>query len=115
MRNQLEPKLAKWPFFLGDAFLFGASWFIYFQSKYPMGPWQIFFVVSCVAGGAVLAILPFLLEFRLAAKLAESSALASVVSQVQNLEALTAQVSAAANRWELVQEGADKTATVAGE
>ena len=51
MRDQLEFKLHKTPFFIGDLMLLGAAFFIYFQSKLPMGAWQIFFIVLCVAGG----------------------------------------------------------------
>ena len=85
MRDQSEFKLHKLPFFIGDAMLLGAAFFIYFQSKLPMGAWQIFFIVLCVAGGAVLGIMPFLLEYRLALKLAEANALADVAPQIQNV------------------------------
>jgi len=115
MFNQLEPKLSKWPFYLGDALLLGAAYFIYFQSKLPMGPWQIFFVVLCVAGGAWLAIMPFLFEYRVMAKLAEAQALTTVVSQMQNLETLAARISGATGQWQQTQEQADKTATLARE
>src|ERR1700686_985752 len=112
MRAQTEPKLSKLPFYLGDGLLFGAAWFIYFQSKIPMGVWQIFFVVLCVAGGAWLAIMPFLLEYRLAMKLAETDALTSAVSQIQNLESVAAQIGAATSQWHSLQEEAGKTAAL---
>src|SRR5438105_3081929 len=113
MFNQTEPKLSKWPFYLGDALLLGAAYFIYFQSKLPMGPWQIFFVVSCVAGGACLGIMPFLLEYRILVKLAEARALTTVVSQLKNLEGLAGQISGATGQWQHAQEQADKTAALA--
>ena len=86
MRDVAEPRIAKWPFISGDAVFLGAAWFIYFQSKLPMGAWQIFFMVVCVAGGAWLAIMPFLLEYRLTVKLLETSALTSAVDRLQNVE-----------------------------
>jgi molecular chaperone GrpE (heat shock protein) len=113
MRNPKESTLAKWPFFLGDALLLGAACFIYSDSKLPMGPWQIAFLVLCVAGGASLAIMPFLLEYRLLVKLAEARELATVVSQVQNLERLAAHIGGATGQWQSVQEQADKTVTTA--
>jgi molecular chaperone GrpE (heat shock protein) len=113
MHEQNGPRLAKWPFFAGDVLLLGAAYFIYYQSKLPMVPWQIAFVLVCVAGGACLAIMPFLLEYRVAAKLAETRELAGVVSQIRNLEAVAAQISGATNRWHNVQEEADKTAAAA--
>jgi molecular chaperone GrpE (heat shock protein) len=113
MRDQTEYKLHKLPFFIGDAMLLGAAFFIYFQSKLPMGAWQILFIVLCVAGGAVLGIMPFLLEYRLALKLAEANALADVVPQIQNVQGVAQQISTATNQWQTVQEQADKTAGLA--
>src|SRR6266536_6372640 len=115
MRNLTEPQLAKWPFFLGDLLLVGAACFIVSQSKLPMGIWQMSFVVLCVAGGAWLAIMPFLFEYRLAMKLAQARALTSVVSQVQTLEAIAAQIQGATGQWQTVQEHSDKTAGSARE
>ena len=69
----LWPERALWTD-VGDLMLLGAAYFIYFQSKLPMGAWQIFFIVLCVAGAATLGIMPFLLEYRLALKLAEANA-----------------------------------------
>ena len=113
MREQMEYKLHKLPFFIGDLMLLGAAYFIYFQSKLPMGAWQIFFIVLCVAGAAALGIMPFLLEYRLALKLAEANALAEVVPQIQNVQGVAQQISSATTQWQSVQEQADKTAGLA--
>jgi molecular chaperone GrpE (heat shock protein) len=113
MREQMEYKLHKLPFFVGDLMLLGAAYFIYFQSKLPMGAWQIFFIVVCVAGAAALGIMPFLLEYRLALKLAEANALAGVVPQIQNVQGVAEQISSATMQWQNVQEQADKTAGLA--
>ena len=113
MSNQMEPKLPKWPFLLGDGVLLGAAWFVYFQSKLPMGLWQTGFVVLCVAGGAWLGIMPFLLEYRVFVKLAEARALATVTSQLQNLESLANQIGGASSQWQNVQQSADQTAAAA--
>ena len=114
MRQMREPSIHKWPFFLGDAVLVGAAYFIYYQSKLPMGAWQTFFVVVCVAGGAWLGIMPFLLEYRLAVKLAQTDALASTAGKFENLERVAGQISAATGQWQAVQEQAEKTAAEAG-
>src|SRR5437763_558013 len=113
MRDQMEFRLYKSPFFIGDLMLLGAVYFIYFQSKLPMGAWQLFFIVLCVAGGAMLGIMPFLLEYRLALKLAEANALAGVVPQIQNVQGVAEQIASATNHWQNVQEQADKTAGLA--
>jgi len=109
----MEYKLYKYPFFVGDIMLLGAAYFIYFQSKLPMGAWQIFFIFLCVAGGAVLGIMPFLLEYRLALKLAEANALAEVAPQIQNVQGVAQQITSATSQLQSVQEQADKTAGLA--
>ncbi len=113
MLNQTAPKLLKWPFFAGDALLLLAACSIYYRSPLPLGPWQISIAILTVAGGACFGILPFVLEYRTWAKLAEASALTTVVSQVQNLDRLASQIGGATRQWLTVQEQADKTAGVA--
>ncbi len=115
MRDITEPKLAKWPFFLGDILLLGAASFIVFQSKPSMGVWQMLFVVLCVAGGAWLAIMPFLFEYHLAMKLAAARSVSSAVTQLQNLEGIVSQIQGATGQWQTVQEHANKTGTAARE
>src|ERR1051326_5045358 len=99
-------------FFVGDLMLLGPAYFIYFQSK-PMGAWQIFFIVLCVAGAAALGITPFLLEYLLALKLAEANALAEVGPKIQNVQGVAHQIASATNHWQSVQEQAEKTAGLA--
>ena len=113
MREQLEPGLAKWPFFLGDAFLLGAAYFVYWESRLPMGPWQIGFVVLCVAGGAYLSIMPFLLEYRFAVRLAETRGLTTALEQLKRLEAVAGQINGATGQWQAVQEQSGKVAALA--
>jgi molecular chaperone GrpE (heat shock protein) len=113
MLDQTEPKLAKWPFLTGDILLLGAAYFIYTQSDKPMGLWQMVLVVLCAGLAAWFGILPFVLEYRALVKVAEAGALATVVNQVQKVETLAAQISAATGQWLVVQEQADKTAACA--
>jgi molecular chaperone GrpE (heat shock protein) len=108
MHDQTGPKLSKWPFFLGDALLLGAGWFISF--KLPMGMWQAAFVVLCAAGAACLGVLPFLLEYRVFVKLTEARGLATVVSQLDKLEEISAKIGGATSQWQAVHEEAGKTA-----
>jgi len=96
---------------MGDLVLVGTAGLIYYKSNLPLGLGQAGFIVVCVATGAVLASLPFILEYRVAARLAESEALADVVSQMKNLETLAEQISGATARWQSVQEVADRVAS----
>jgi molecular chaperone GrpE (heat shock protein) len=115
MHEPTVPKLPKWPFFLGDALLLGAAYFIYAQSRLPMNQWELGLAVLCLGGGALFSIIPFLREYQAAMRVAEAGALTSVVGQIQKAEEIAAQISAATGRWQDVQDGANKTATAASD
>jgi molecular chaperone GrpE (heat shock protein) len=115
MSDEIAPKLSKWPFYLGDALFLGAAGFICWQEPAPLGLRALTLAVLCVAAGAVLCILPFLLEYRALVKVVEASTLTDVVSQIQNVEQLAGQIHSATGQWQTVQEAADKTAAAARE
>jgi len=115
MRDVPELKVTKWPFFLGDAFLLGLAYFVCWQAKTPLGRWEIAAAGLSVSLGALLGILPFVLEYRALIKRIETSALGTVGEKIQNLEALAMQISGATNHWQSAQDQADKTAALARE
>jgi molecular chaperone GrpE (heat shock protein) len=115
MSDLNAPKLSKWPFFLGDALLLGMACFICYQGKFPLGHWELCFVVLCIVGGAVLSIAPFLIEYDALVKVTEASSLTTVVSQLKDLEGIAGQISGATGRWNDAQDAADKTARSAKE
>jgi len=115
MQDAQEPKVAKWPFLLGDAFLLGLAFYVCWQGKTPLGRWEITAAVISVVLGAVLAILPFILEYRVLLKRIEASALGTATEKIQKLESLAAQISGATNHWQSAQDQADKTAALARE
>lgn len=110
MHETAQPKLAKWAFFLGDALLVGAAGLIYYRTPLPLGLWEGSLIVASVGAGAVLAILPFVLEYRLAARACEAASLAGPLEQIQNLEGIAQQIAGATSRWQSVQEVADRVA-----
>jgi molecular chaperone GrpE (heat shock protein) len=110
MHDSTAPRLAKWPFFLGNVLLLALAWFICRHAKSPLGPWEVLACLGCVGLGAFFSIWPYVLEYRSAAQLVETGALTNVVSQVQNLEQLATQIGSATAQWQTVQESADKTA-----
>src|SRR6185503_8473017 len=75
MQESTAPRLAKWPFFLGNAFLLFLAWLIFHQGKRPLGSWEILACVVCVGLGSALSIWPYVLEYRSAEKLLETAAL----------------------------------------
>ena len=110
MQESTAPRLAKWPFFLGNALLLALACFICFHGSTRISGWEVIASVVCVSVGAVLSIWPYVLEYRSADKLLETAALTSVVAQVQNVEQLAEQIKSATAQWQTVQESADKTA-----
>jgi molecular chaperone GrpE (heat shock protein) len=115
MQDSIAPRLAKWPFFVGNAVLFALAWFTVHQSRRPLGSLEVFVCLACVTFGAFFSIWPYLLEYRFAAKLVETGMLTSAVSQIQNLEHVVGRIDGATSKWTTVQESADKTARQAND
>lgn len=115
MGERAELKLAKWPFLVGDGLMLAVGFLIYWESTRPMSFWQVGWAVCCVAGGACLSITPFLLEYRLVARLAEARGLTTVVEQLRKLESVAAQITDAARQWQSVQRDAGKPDAAAKE
>jgi molecular chaperone GrpE (heat shock protein) len=110
MHVQKDLKLSKWIFFLADLLLVGAAGAIYYRSSMPLGIWHAGFIGFSVTTGAFLSILPFILEYRLMAKLAEVNELTEVVTQIKDLERIGELITTATSRWQGVQEVADRVA-----
>jgi molecular chaperone GrpE (heat shock protein) len=115
MHDPSQFKVNKWPFFFGDALMLGVAYFIYWQGAIPLAQWEVITSGVCVALGALLGIMPFLLEYRGVLKIIEASAVGSAAEKIQNLDTIAAQVSSVANLWENANQQSDKTAAVAKE
>jgi molecular chaperone GrpE (heat shock protein) len=105
----------KWPFLLGDALLLAAAYFLIQQAPHPIGRWEIITAAACVALGAILGALPFILDYRAMSRVIEAGALGSIAEKIQNLEKLAAQISAATSEWTNAQTQAETTAAGARE
>lgn len=105
----------KWPFFLGDAAMLGIAWFIYWETRGPLGHWEFIACGTCVALGAALGVWPFLLDHRARLKRVEQATLGSVSEKLAGLEQIAAQISGATNDWQHAQLQAEKTANTARE
>ena len=115
MRDPTSVPVPKWPFFLGDATMLGLAYFIYHESRSPLGHWEIIACIVCVALGAALGVWPFLLDHRARVKRLDTEALGSVSEKIQNLEQLAAQISRATNEWQNVHLQAEKISASAKE
>ena len=88
---------------------------IFQRAPHPIGHWEIITASACVALGAVLGVLPFILDYRAIVKVIEAGALGSISEKIQNLEKLAAQISSATNEWTNAQTQAEKTSAGAKE
>jgi molecular chaperone GrpE (heat shock protein) len=111
MHEVNTPTLAKWPFFVGDAVLLAAAAFLGLRSG--AGNTELALAVLCLCAGAVLAVVPFVLEYRAAVKLAESNGLTTAVSTIENLEKVSSQISGATAHWQEAHQNAEKATDAA--
>jgi len=105
--------LTKWPFFAGDLLLLFAAWSIEFRAG--AGIWQMSLAVLCLIVGALLAVAPYLLEYRANVKLLEAKGLGTAVSTIQNLDDIAKQISSATGHWQEAHEHAEKTTAISKE
>ena len=117
MNDMTNWKVPKWPFLLGDAVLMVFGYFFVLHSPLPIRHWEI--AAGCVAVGAILGVIPFILDYRAMGKALEVNALGAVAEKIENLEKLATQISSATNQWagvqEAVQGNSDKTVAVTKE
>jgi molecular chaperone GrpE (heat shock protein) len=113
MTDTTNWKISKWPFLLSDALLLAAAYFFVLHTPKPSAHWEI--PAACVALGAILGCLPFILDYRAISKAIEAAALGSISEKIQNLEKLAAQISSATNEWTNAQTQAEKTSAGARE
>ncbi|HEX3625494.1 MAG TPA: nucleotide exchange factor GrpE [Verrucomicrobiae bacterium] len=115
MNDALKWEVPKWPFITAQLLLVVGGYIFAVQAPHAIRHWEVF--VVCVALGAGIGIIPFILDYRAMGKVIEINALGAVAEKIQNLDQFCAQISAATGRWAAVQEfvgeNAEKTATSA--
>jgi len=109
MTERKELKLPWPPFLVGDALLLGAAFLIFWQSNRPMGQWEILAFVACTIAANVTGLIPLVLRYRAAGKLAEADRLRAAVLQIQNIEIIGRQIANATANWQNVQDASVKT------
>src|SRR6266576_548100 len=98
MNETSAPQISKLPFILGYVLLLASSAGIALYGS-SLGQWQYAAMVLAVAFGAWLMAWPFVLEFRAATLLAESSALTSVTEKLKDLGKVSASIASASAEW----------------
>jgi molecular chaperone GrpE (heat shock protein) len=110
-------KIPKWPFLLGNVALLGVAYAVIFHGR-PVPHWGII-ASACVALGALLGCLPFILDYRATGKLINANTIATAAEPLRDLEKFARQISDATGQWARVQEisqvNAEKTTTAARE
>jgi molecular chaperone GrpE (heat shock protein) len=107
------PKAVKWPFLGGDLLLLGLCGFLYAQAKQPLNGPTLAACVACVVVGAVLAVVPFLLDYRATVRLVESNNLANTVDQIRRLEDIGGAVEQATGKWQAAHQHASEAVQAA--
>jgi hypothetical protein len=102
MNDTTNWNVPKWPFLLGDGLLMVFGYLFVTHSPLP-GHWAIL-AAGCVALGAALGVIPFILDYRAMSRALEVNALGAVAEKIQNLENLAAQISSATNHWAAAEE-----------
>lgn len=109
------PRIAKWPFFIGDGLLLGVAWWIMARNPHPLDLWLQVLMSTSVLAACWLGVWPFLEEYRAAVKVAESESLTEVVAQLDHLDRVAEQIGHATAQWQTVQEQAGRTVTAAND
>ena len=113
MTDSTRPSVPKWPFFLGNALLLGVAALVRYEGPARLDPFSLSLIGACVAMGAFLSVLPFILEHRIQLRLAESESLTAAIARLQNLETIAQQISLATGQWQTVQEHANQAVAAA--
>jgi molecular chaperone GrpE (heat shock protein) len=119
MNEVPEWKVPKWPFIAAFVLLAGFALVLILKAEAPLKQTGWLAAAACLLGGSFLGCLPYLLEYRAAGKLLEMNTLGTVAEQLSDLKKYSADLTAATDRWALVQEttkgNTDKTVAAAGE
>jgi molecular chaperone GrpE (heat shock protein) len=116
MNEVSEWKISKWPFIVAGLALLLVAAALAVRPAHAITGTEIILATTSVALGAILACLPFILEYCAVKKLIEVNAVTSVTEQLHDLKTYSAQISAATDQWARVQEATKGHAekTVAG-
>ncbi len=113
MSDVVVPKVAKWPFFLGDVFLLAFAAFVLYPTGTSPEIWRTAAGGLGVFAGACLSVWPFILQFRAALAFAEAGRLETTVDQIKKLTSVGEQIGLASVQWQTAHEISDKTVQAA--
>ena len=109
------PPLAKTIAIVGDILLLVVAYTIVTEAPHPLPLAHALLLTAAVLGGAVMSIVPFVVEHKAAVQMEELDTLKSAAVQLTDLQQLTQQIRFASSQWQTVQENCTKTVAVATE
>lgn len=115
MDKKNTPLPIKWPFLLGDGLMVLLAVIIIISGPYPFVSWQLILAACCTAFGAILAIVPFILQHNAELKLLEIEGLTTASEQIKKVEEIGFQITNAANLWISAQDISKKSIKTAEE
>jgi hypothetical protein len=113
MASSFPPPTPRWPFFLGDALLVIFALILFYTNRTPTGCSVLVASTLCMALGALLGVMPFLMDDRAARRQEEAAGLASTVNQIRNLEAVASRIAEATAQWQSIHDHATQAAKAA--
>jgi molecular chaperone GrpE (heat shock protein) len=113
--TSVAPRLCRWPFFLADVLLVGLAAVFILHSTGPLTFGQGALCLASTVAGACFCAWPFLADNHAALRLREADALATTVTQIENLDQIKTQISGATAQWHGVQEQSRQTVAAARE
>ena len=115
MNDRRLPAVQKWPFFVADLLLLSLAFWLVAHYPHPIPTWAAVLVTGCVVVAAVLATLPYRLEYQALSRVAEGDGLSNAVTQIQNMETVAETIRLATSQWQGVQEHSARTVSAAKE
>jgi molecular chaperone GrpE (heat shock protein) len=112
MKNASDWTVPKIPFLVAGGLLQAFAWYLVWLAPQRSTQWEVISAV-CLALGAALGVLPFILEYRATARLIEINGLETVVERIQHLDQVGGQIAACTADWTNAQTQAEKTAGMA--
>ena len=104
MKDSSEWQIVKWPFLAANAVMILVAAALIYKAPHPISAMEVCAAAGCVALGALLGCLPFILEYQAVKKLIEVNAVGTVAEQFRDLKKCSEQIAAATDQWARVQE-----------
>jgi hypothetical protein len=101
-----NPQLPKWIFFLTDAVLLGAAWYIASRSPGPLSATAVFAITACVIAGAIIGTIPLVIHY-------EREKNETLDDRQRALEALARTVATSAEQISIAASGLHEIAELA--